>query len=199
VALDRVHRSNEALPQRFGKASAKGPLSPSTLRGIVQKEETMNKNTKITIATTLAAAIVISLAGWLAEIRPPVVHAQGDYQRVTVYGSAGVPLHEDSGGNLYAYVSYVKLNTSYVHITGTSATPVPGSSLIQISVNTPAPGTIGVFDLPAASCTGSPSTNTIGIITTTSSPGQTASFNASVQNGICVKTSAAMDLTVVYQ
>jgi hypothetical protein len=181
------------------KDAAKGPLIPSTAQGIEKKGETMNKKMALTIATTLAAAIVISLAGWLAEIRPPVVHAQGDYQRVTIYGSAGVPLREDSSGNLYAYVSYVKLNTSYVHITGTSATPVPGSSLIQISVNTPAPGTIGVFDLPAAGCTGSPSTNTIGIITTTSSPGQTASFNASVQNGICVKASAAMDLTVVYQ
>jgi hypothetical protein len=166
---------------------------------IGQVEETMNKNTGITIATALAAAIVISLAGWLAGTRPPVVHAQGDYQRVTAYGSAGVPLHEDGNGNLYANVAYVKLNTSYVHITGTSATAVPGNSIIQISVNTPAPGTIGVFDLDAGSCTGSPSTNTIGIITTTTSPGQTASFNASVHNGICVKASAAMDLTVVYQ
>jgi len=86
-----------------------------------------------------------------------------------------------------------------VPITGTSATPVPGSWLIQISVDTPASGTIGVFDLPTAGCTGSPSTNTVGIITTTTSPGQTASFNASVQNGICVKASAAIDLAVVYQ
>lgn len=93
--------------------------------------------------------------------------------------------------------------SNYQHITGTTATAitatVPGV-LRSITVNTPAAGTISIFDLAAASCTGTPSTNTVAVITATSTaPLGTLGYNLAFLNGICVKASATMDLTVGYQ
>lgn len=91
---------------------------------------------------------------------------------------------------------------TYSHITGTTATAVKAVNgiLVSLNVNTPAAGTISVFDLAGASCTGTPSTNTVAVITATSTvPVGGFFYNAQLQNGICVKASAAMDFTVSYQ
>lgn len=94
------------------------------------------------------------------------------------------------------------LATLYNHITATTATVVKGTpgALTKIAINTPAAGTISVFDLAAAGCTGTPSTNVVAVITSGASDvARTIPFDAYLHNGICVKTSVAMDLTVVYQ
>jgi hypothetical protein len=91
---------------------------------------------------------------------------------------------------------------SYTHITGTTATAVktvPGT-LVSVTVNTPAAGTISVFDLATAACTGTPSTNTVAVITEAATgPIATLAYNVGLLNGICVKASAAMDFTVSSQ
>jgi hypothetical protein len=91
---------------------------------------------------------------------------------------------------------------SYVHITGTSASNVKATAgtLLGLTVNTPAVGTISIFDLTGASCSGTPSTNTVAVITATATaPIATFPYNLALLNGICVKASAAMDLTVGFQ
>jgi hypothetical protein len=89
----------------------------------------------------------------------------------------------------------------FAHITGTTATAVKATSgvLIQINVNTAAIGTVSVFDLASASCTGTPSTNVAAVLTATATSIGVFPFHAHFVNGICAKASAAMDLTAVYQ
>jgi len=92
---------------------------------------------------------------------------------------------------------------NYVHITGTTATVVKATApatLVSLTVNTPVAGTISVFDLAGAACTGTPATNTVAVITATATaPIATLPYNVAMNNGICVKTSIAMDLTVSAQ
>jgi hypothetical protein len=91
---------------------------------------------------------------------------------------------------------------AYQHITGTTAVEVKSAAgtLTNVVVNTPAAGTLSLFDLPVASCTGTPSTNVVAVITpnATDAP-HSIPYSAYFNNGICVKASVAMDLTVVYQ
>ncbi len=90
----------------------------------------------------------------------------------------------------------------FAHITSTTASAVKASSgiLMRLSVNTPAAGTVSIFDLASGSCTGTPSTNTLAVVTVTASTQpQPIAFDAHTLNGICVKASVAMDLTAVYQ
>lgn len=91
--------------------------------------------------------------------------------------------------------------TQFSHITGTTATAVKATSgfLHTLSVNTGAAGTVSVFDLASASCTGTPSTNTVAVITATTTTLQTFPYDVNLLNGLCVKASVAMDLTVSYQ
>jgi hypothetical protein len=89
-----------------------------------------------------------------------------------------------------------------VHITGTTATAVKTTSgtLTAINLNTSGAGTISVFDLATAACTGTPATNIVAVLTIAATEiARQIPFNAYFQNGICVKASAAMDLTVGYQ
>lgn len=93
--------------------------------------------------------------------------------------------------------------SNYLHITGTNATPVlisqPGE-LRNVTVNTPAAGTISFFDLPATSCTGTPSTNVVAVITATATaPLGAIPYNLAFTQGICVKASAAMDFTLAVE
>jgi hypothetical protein len=90
---------------------------------------------------------------------------------------------------------------AYSHITGTTATAVKATSgtVHTLSVNTGAAGTVSLFDLASASCTGTPATNQVAILTATSTTLQTFTYDANFLNGICVKESAAMDVTVSYQ
>lgn len=114
-----------------------------------------------------------------------------------------------AGGNFNLSQSFNQKGTAvnttmgaYVHVTGTTATAVKATNgtLINVNVNTPAVGTISIFDLATASCTATPSTNTVAVITGTSTaPVGTFLYNLQFLNGICVKASAAMDFTVSYQ
>jgi len=90
---------------------------------------------------------------------------------------------------------------SYTHVTTTTATAVKGTFgfLHTLTVNTGAAGTISLFDLPAASCTATPSTNTVAVITATATTLQTFTFDVNFLTGICVKASVAMDFTVSSQ
>jgi len=124
------------------------------------------------LALTLGAGIFT--AGYTTAATPP----QGDYPRVT--SNVG----------------------QYTHITTTTATAAkatPGR-LLSVTIGTGAAGNITVFDLAAASCTGTPATNQVSIIgvAATTTP-MTLTFNTEMQNGICIKTSAAMDMTAVTQ
>lgn len=92
-------------------------------------------------------------------------------------------------------------STQYSHITGTTATAVkttPGF-VHTLSINTGAAGTVSIFDLPAASCTGTPATNQVAVITSTATTLQTFTYDVNLLQGICVKASVAMDLTVSFQ
>lgn len=92
----------------------------------------------------------------------------------------------------------------YTHVTGTTATTIkPGSgTLHSLVVGTPAAGTISLFDLRTAACTGTPATNVVSVITEFASatpPPPAYIFDVLFNNGICVKASAAMDITVSSQ
>ncbi|MGA7791837.1 MAG: hypothetical protein WCA19_02285 [Candidatus Acidiferrales bacterium] len=91
---------------------------------------------------------------------------------------------------------------TYTHVTTTTATTAKATfgTLVSITVNTPAAGTISVFDLATASCTGTPATNVVAVITATATaPFGTFAYNHAMLNGICVKASVAMDFTVSTQ
>ena len=90
---------------------------------------------------------------------------------------------------------------TYTHVTGTTATSAKAVTgfLHTIAVNTGASGTISVFDLAVANCTGTPSTNTVAVITATATTLQTFTYDSNFANGICVKASAGMDFTVSAQ
>jgi hypothetical protein len=92
----------------------------------------------------------------------------------------------------------------YVHIatSNTTATAIKAGSgtLFQLNINTPAVGTISLFDLGTAACTGTPATNIVAVINVTAtSQIESLNFGNLFQNGICLKTSAGMDLTATYQ
>ena len=89
----------------------------------------------------------------------------------------------------------------WTHITGTTATAVkaiPGY-LHALTINTGAAGTVSIFDLATAACTGTPATNTVAVITATTTTSETFIYDVNMLNGICVKASVAMDLTVSAQ
>lgn len=96
------------------------------------------------------------------------------------------------------------LTNAYTHITGTTATVVksgPGT-VHSVVVGTSAAGTISLFDLVPGSCTGTPATNVVSVITEFASatpPPPVYIFDTLFLNGICVKASAGMDITVSSQ
>ncbi len=83
----------------------------------------------------------------------------------------------------------------------TTAVKATAGTLRRITVTTEvASATIKLFDLASASCTGTPSTNPKAVLTlpaTISNP-FTAEFQQAFTNGICVLTSGATNLTVIY-
>jgi hypothetical protein len=93
-------------------------------------------------------------------------------------------------------------NNIYTHIPGTTATVVKaGPGVVHtVVVGTPAAGTISLFDLASASCTGTPATNVVSVITATSTfPAAPEIYDVLFNNGICVKASATMDITISSQ
>lgn len=93
-----------------------------------------------------------------------------------------------------------KLSSTYTHLATTNATIVkPGAGVVQsVAINTAASGTITLFDLPPASCSGSPSTNIVSIID--GSNATPRNYGALFVNGICVQASSgSIDFTVISQ
>jgi hypothetical protein len=89
----------------------------------------------------------------------------------------------------------------YTRVTSTGAIivkTVPGF-LHNVNINTGAAGTVTVFDIPGASCTGTPAVNQVAIITATTTTLQTFTYDVAMSQGICVKASATMDITVSAQ
>lgn len=89
---------------------------------------------------------------------------------------------------------------TYTHVTTTTATAAKatGGFLHTLTVNTAAAGTISIFDLPTASCTGTPATNVVAVITAPAATNGLPPFvyDVAMNQGICVKASVAMDFTV---
>lgn len=87
---------------------------------------------------------------------------------------------------------------TYTHVVGTTATAAKATAgfLHTLTVNTGAAGTISIFDLPTASCTGTPATNVVAVITAVATTTETFTYDVNLNQGICVKASAAMDFTV---
>jgi hypothetical protein len=93
-----------------------------------------------------------------------------------------------------------KLTSGYTHLASTTATVIKsGAGVVQsVAINTAAAGTITLFDLVPASCTGTPSTNVVSIID--GSNATPRNYGTLFQNGICVKASSgSIDFTVVSQ
>lgn len=121
---------------------------------------------------------------------------------VTVQYTAGTT---SSATYLFDYVFSppgAAISKTYAHITGTTATVVKaGPGIVHtLVIGTPAAGTVTLFDLIPSSCTGTPASNVVSVITaTTTFPAAPEIYDVQFSNGICVKASAAMDLTITYQ
>jgi hypothetical protein len=87
---------------------------------------------------------------------------------------------------------------SYTHVTTTTATAAKATNgfLHTLTVNTGGAGTLSIFDLGTAACTGTPATNVVAVITATATTLQTFTYDVNMNQGICVKSSVAMDYTV---
>jgi hypothetical protein len=98
-------------------------------------------------------------------------------------------------------VQPVASNSAMIIAAATTAVKATAGTLRRITVTTEvASATIKLFDLASASCTGTPSTNPKAVITlpsTVSNP-FTIEFQQSFANGICVLTSGATNLTVIF-
>ena len=94
------------------------------------------------------------------------------------------------------------LTNGFTHVTGSTATVVKAGSgiLHTLVVGTPTAGTISFFDLAPASCTATPSSNVVSVVTATATfPAAPEIYDVLFTNGICVKASATMDFTVSAQ
>ncbi len=92
-------------------------------------------------------------------------------------------------------------NSAVIIAAATTSVKATAGTLRRITVTTEvASATIKLFDLASASCTGTPSTNPKGVLTlpaTIANP-FTLEFQQAFANGICVLTSGATNLTVVF-
>lgn len=83
----------------------------------------------------------------------------------------------------------------------TTSVKATAGTLRRVVVTTQvASATIKFFDLASASCTGTPSTNPRAVITLPTTVGNPffLEFQQAFANGICVLTSGATNLTVIY-
>jgi hypothetical protein len=108
-----------------------------------------------------------------------------------------------SNGQLVTPITVSNIG-NFSHITGTTATSLGANGAAglfhNVTINTSAAGTISFFDLANASCTGTPATNTIAVITVAAAAAPvTLTYDAAYVNGLCVKASVAMDFTVSAQ
>jgi hypothetical protein len=94
-------------------------------------------------------------------------------------------------------------NSAMIIAAATTAVKATAGTLRRITVTTEvASATIKLFDLASASCTGTPSTNPKAVITLPSTITAvnpfTLEFQQSFVNGLCVLTSGATNLTVIF-
>ncbi|HEY7855891.1 MAG TPA: hypothetical protein VIC32_05560 [Terriglobales bacterium] len=89
---------------------------------------------------------------------------------------------------------------AYIVTAATTAVKATAGVLHKIVINTPAAGTIGLYDVASGSCSGTPGSGKFAFITVTSSTQPvTLRYDVKTANGICVVTSAAMDITAVIE
>jgi hypothetical protein len=120
---------------------------------------------------------------------------------IFTYTSGGASATSFDSEYVFQGVGPAQFAYQYNHVVGTTATTikaVPGI-VHTLSINTGAAGTVSLFDLPAASCTGTPATNQVAIVTATATTLQTFIYDAQFLQGICAKASVAMDYTVSFQ
>lgn len=119
------------------------------------------------------------------------------------YNSGGA-----SVGTINADVLFDQPGTSdpnvalYAHIAGTTATNVKGTQgvVTQVLIGTSAAGTVTLHDLLPAACTATPATGIVSVITALVGGAPVPiPLNLFFNNGICVKASAVMDITVGFQ
>jgi len=165
-------------------------------------------------ATTSGAALTVQCLaqGGSQATTFSVVPAQVNTQQVFQVPDASCPIASVSFSNtgsagtvsteyVFATPGRTFPGTQYAHITATTATAVKSTLgfVHTISINTGAAGTVSLFDLVGSSCTGTPATNTVAVITATTTTLQTFTYDVNMLNGICVKASVGMDITVSWQ
>ena len=171
----------------FGPA---GPAGSSASLGCVSASGAITQTWTFNLATTASAAQIFQLPN------APCIYLYATY---TAGGSSTSAFTWEQ---LFAQPGAGPPAQQYAHITGTAATELKGGwpgYVHSIAINTGAAGTISLFDLSAANCTGTPSSGTVAVATVTASSLQTLAYDVNFLTGICIKASAAMDLTVSYQ
>lgn len=193
-AAGNVNQSDVAVPTPFGSTSGtifftyNGPVAGGSLRvNCVTNQFTTNSVLNATLANVSTLQVF-----QIPDNNCPLV---------TVNYISGGAATAVTAEYVFSLPGRAAPATQYTHIVGTTATAVKPISgfLHTLSINLGAAGTVSVFDLGTAACTGTPATNTVAIITATATTLQTFTYDVNLLNGICVKASVAMDLTVSAQ
>lgn len=92
-------------------------------------------------------------------------------------------------------------NNRYLYISTATTTTVKAQSgfLHSVTINGGTAGVVTLFDIGSAGCTGTPGSGkfaTIEVISATNPT--TLTYNLMTNNGLCVLTAAATDLTVTF-
>lgn len=92
-------------------------------------------------------------------------------------------------------------NAAYKYISTATTTIVKGNGgfLHTLTINGGTAGVVTLFDIGSAGCTGTPASGKFATIETIGATNPvTLLYDLQTQNGICVVTAAATDLTVSY-
>jgi len=193
--------SNSAVRSPFG--SSAGTLQFTYLTAAGPSGSTV----QVSCGSTASGAVIAPITGAFALqttqnlVQTFQVPATGCEYFIVAYTSGGASTAVFNLDYTFSIPGSAPAAYQYTHITTTTAAIVKGTPgyLHTVSINLGAAGTVSVFDLPSASCTGTPATNQVAIITATASTLQTFTYDVNLLSGICVKASAAMDLTVSAQ
>lgn len=182
--------------QYVATVSANGPYAIVCASGASHARVRASAFTSGTITVVLRAGQAMNVAdlftGPAGSATPPVSAQVG--------GSDGANLRvlsTDTSGRM------VLAGSSGSNITAAATTTVKGTAgiLRRIAVGTGvASATIKLFNVAAASCTGTPGSGAMGVITLPSTLANpfTLEFNQSFSAGICVVTSAATNINVIF-
>lgn len=89
----------------------------------------------------------------------------------------------------------------YAYIATATTTPVKAQSgfLLSVTINGGTAGVVTLFDIAGPGCTGTPASGKFATIETIGATNPTTlTYNLTVNNGLCVVTAAATDLTVTF-